>query len=158
MESHGEAEASLVCSIARDVTAHRTATSNNKKGGLVVGSKEVGKMIRQKRKSLQWTQEHLAAKARMDKQYLSRIETGKQQPSLNILEDIANAFGAEGVALEAHGDAVTRLAEGRACVPHEVSPVRSTTAQSHRAASLSLTYIWNRKRNNSKRLMNSCPL
>ena len=60
-----------------------------------MGSKEVGKMIRQKRKSLQWTQEHLAAKARMDKQYLSRIETGKQQPSLNILEDIANAFGSQ---------------------------------------------------------------
>ena len=97
-----------------------------------MGSKEVGKRIRQKRKSLQWTQEHLAAKARMDKQYLSRIERGEQQPSLNILEDIAKAFGAEGVA--------------------------RTTAQSHRAASLSLTYIWNRKRNNSKRLMNLCPL
>ena len=31
----------------------------------------------------------------MDKQYLSRIERGRQQPSLNILENIAKAFGSE---------------------------------------------------------------
>ena len=29
------------------------------------------------------------------------------------------------VALEAHGDAVTRLAKGKACAPHEFSPVYS---------------------------------
>ncbi len=60
-----------------------------------MGSKEVGKMIRQKRKALNWTQEHLAARARMKAQYLSRIERGKQQPSLNILEEIAKALGSE---------------------------------------------------------------
>ena len=60
-----------------------------------MGFTELGKMIRRKRKALNLTQEQLAAKARMDKQYLSRIETGKQQPSLNILKDIAKAFGSE---------------------------------------------------------------
>jgi transcriptional regulator with XRE-family HTH domain len=62
---------------------------------VAVGLTELGKMIRRKRKALNWTQEQLAAKARMDKQYLSRIETGIQQPSLNILDKIAKAFESE---------------------------------------------------------------
>jgi transcriptional regulator with XRE-family HTH domain len=57
-----------------------------------VGFTEVGKMIRRKRKSLKLTQEQLAARARIDKHYLSRIEKGKQQPSLNFLDKIAQAF------------------------------------------------------------------
>ena len=60
-----------------------------------MGLKEVGKRIRQRRKALNWTQEQLAAKARINKQYLSRIERGKQQPSLNTLEKIAKAFESE---------------------------------------------------------------
>jgi transcriptional regulator with XRE-family HTH domain len=59
---------------------------------VAVGFTELGKMIRRKRKSLKLTQEQLAARARIDKHYLSRIEKGKQQPSLNFLDKIAQAF------------------------------------------------------------------
>jgi transcriptional regulator with XRE-family HTH domain len=44
---------------------------------VAVGFTEVGKMIRRKRKSLKLTQEQLAARARIDKHYLSRIERGE---------------------------------------------------------------------------------
>ena len=39
-----------------------------------MGLTEVGQMIRRKRETLKWTQEHLAAKALISPQYLSRIE------------------------------------------------------------------------------------
>jgi len=55
----------------------------------------IGKRIRQKREALDWTQEHLAAKARISSKYLSRIETGVQQPSLLTLHKIAQAFGSK---------------------------------------------------------------
>jgi len=57
-----------------------------------VGFYDIGKMIRRKRKALKLTQEQLAARAGIDKHYLSRIEKGKQQPSLNFLDKIAQAF------------------------------------------------------------------
>jgi len=57
--------------------------------------KKLGEMIRSKRKALQWTQEHLASKARISTQYLSRIETGAQPPSMFALNKIAKAFGSE---------------------------------------------------------------
>jgi transcriptional regulator with XRE-family HTH domain len=59
---------------------------------VAVGFTDIGKMIRRKRKAKNWTQEQLAARARIDKHYLSRIERGKQQPSLNFLDKIAQAF------------------------------------------------------------------
>jgi transcriptional regulator with XRE-family HTH domain len=62
---------------------------------MAVGFTEVGKMIRQKREAQKWTQEHLAAKARINSKYLSRIETGIQQPSLPTLQKIAQAFESE---------------------------------------------------------------
>ena len=60
-----------------------------------MGFTEVGKMIRQRREALNWTQEHLAAKARISSKHLSRIETGVQQPSLHLLDKIAKAFGSK---------------------------------------------------------------
>ena len=57
-----------------------------------MGFTDVGKMIRRKRKALKLTQEQFAARARIDQQYLSRVERGKQQPSLNFLDKIAQAF------------------------------------------------------------------
>ena len=60
-----------------------------------MGFSQIGKIIRQKRAALDWTQEQLAAKARINQHYLSRIETGKQQPSLSILQKIAQAFDSE---------------------------------------------------------------
>ena len=57
--------------------------------------KKLGEMIRGKRKALQWTQEHLASKSRISTQYLSRIETGAQPPSMFALCKIAKALGSE---------------------------------------------------------------
>lgn len=68
---------------------------NSAERKVAVGFTELGKMIRRKRKSLKLTQEQLAARARIDKHYLSRIERGKQQPSLNFLDKIAQAFESE---------------------------------------------------------------
>ena len=65
------------------------------KGGMAVGFSQIGKIIRQIREALGLTQEQLAAKARIDQHYLSRIETGKQQPSLSILQKIAQALDGE---------------------------------------------------------------
>ena len=56
---------------------------------------QVGKIIRQKREAKKWTQEQLAAKARISSKHLSRIETGVQQPSLHLLDKIAKAFGSK---------------------------------------------------------------
>jgi len=60
-----------------------------------VGFTDVGKIIRQKREAKKWTQEQLAAKARISSKHVSRIETGVQQPSLNFLDKIAQAFESE---------------------------------------------------------------
>jgi len=68
---------------------------NSAERKVAVGFMEVGKMIRQKREALDWTQEHLAAKARINSKYLSRIEIGVQQPSLLTLQKIAKAFESE---------------------------------------------------------------
>jgi len=62
---------------------------------VVESQKKLGEMIRSKRKALKWTQEQLAAKVRISTQYLSRIETGAQPPSLFVLEKIAKAFESE---------------------------------------------------------------
>ena len=60
-----------------------------------MGLNQLGKKIRRKREILKWTQEQLAAKARISPQYLSRIERGTQQPSLFTLKKIAKAFESE---------------------------------------------------------------
>ena len=68
---------------------------NSAERKVAVGFTDVRKMIKQKREAKKWTQEQLAAKARITSKHLSRIETGVQQPSLNILDKIAKAFESE---------------------------------------------------------------
>lgn len=60
-----------------------------------MGFTDIGNIIRQKREAKKWTQEQLAAKARITSKYVSRIETGVQQPSLPTLQKIAKAFDSE---------------------------------------------------------------
>ncbi len=58
-----------------------------------------GKNLRAARKSLGWTQEHLAFEAGIKRAYLSEIESGKRNVSLDVVEKLAKAIGAEPSAL-----------------------------------------------------------
>ena len=53
----------------------------------------VGSEIRRRRKALKWTLEDLAAKIDSDTGNLSRVETGKQGASEDVLRKIATALG-----------------------------------------------------------------
>ena len=51
--------------------------------------------IRNLRKKLGWSQEALAEKADVSAPYITQIELGKRTPSLDIVENLANALGVE---------------------------------------------------------------
>jgi len=56
-------------------------------------SDQLGMRIRFLRSERGWSQEDLALEANINKNYLSDLENGRRNPSLDILERIANAFG-----------------------------------------------------------------
>lgn len=49
--------------------------------------------VRNRRVLKRMSQQELAEKAKVDRSYLSRIETGDAKPSLAVLERIASALG-----------------------------------------------------------------
>lgn len=51
--------------------------------------------IRTLRKELGWSQEFLAEKAGVSAPYITQIELGHRTPSLDIVQNIANAFDVE---------------------------------------------------------------
>ncbi len=51
---------------------------------------EIGKRLRELRKSLNFTQKEFAKKIAIDYTYIGKIERGEQNPSLKILQKIAN--------------------------------------------------------------------
>lgn len=54
----------------------------------------LGVTLRRMRESKDWTQEQLAAKAKVTRPYLTMLETGaKKNPSLDILKRLAKALG-----------------------------------------------------------------
>lgn len=53
---------------------------------------EFGSKIQMLRKNHDLSQEKLAAILKINRNYLSRIETGKSEPSLSVLRDIAEYF------------------------------------------------------------------
>lgn len=53
-----------------------------------------GKNVRAARKEKGWTQEQLAFEAGIKRAYLSEIEGGKRNPTLDVVEKIAAALGA----------------------------------------------------------------
>ena len=53
---------------------------------------QLGMRIRFLRKNLHWSQEDLALNANINKNYISDLENGRRNPSLEILERISNAF------------------------------------------------------------------
>ena len=57
--------------------------------------KILGNRIRQKRKSLNWTQEHLADKATIDRSYIGGVERGERNLTFTILCQICAALNCD---------------------------------------------------------------
>ena len=53
---------------------------------------QLGMRIKYLRQKLKWSQEDLALNANVNKNYISDLENGRRNPSLEILERIAIAF------------------------------------------------------------------
>ena len=53
---------------------------------------QFGMRIKYLRKRLKWSQEDLALNSNINKNYISDLENGRRNPSLDILERIAIAF------------------------------------------------------------------
>jgi transcriptional regulator with XRE-family HTH domain len=63
--------------------------------------KTFGKRVRELRKDRGWTQERLAEAADLHENYVSRLETGEQEPGLFVILRLCGAFGvAVGVLLQ----------------------------------------------------------
>ena len=54
---------------------------------------QLGMRIKFLRKERNWSQEDLALEANVNKNYICDLENGRRNPSLEILEKIAVAFG-----------------------------------------------------------------
>lgn len=54
--------------------------------------KELGSRIREKRKALGWTQEHLAAEADIDRSYIGGVERGERNLTFTVLCQICTAL------------------------------------------------------------------
>ena len=54
---------------------------------------QLGMRLRFLRQQRRWSQEDLALNANVNKNYISDLENGRRNPSLDILERIAVAFG-----------------------------------------------------------------
>lgn len=53
---------------------------------------QLGMRIKYLRQKLHWSQEDLALNANINKNYISDLENGRRNPSLEILERIATSF------------------------------------------------------------------
>lgn len=60
---------------------------------------EFGKKVQMLRKNHNISQENLAVLLKINRNYLSRIETGKSEPTLSIIKDIASFFKIDVAAL-----------------------------------------------------------
>lgn len=58
-------------------------------------SKYLGAAVRQHRQLVRLSQEELAERAGKDRTYVSGIERGRRNPSLSVLQSIADALGAD---------------------------------------------------------------
>ena len=55
----------------------------------------LGQRIREKRKSLGWTQEHLADQAEIDRSYIGGVERGERNLTFTILCQICRALSCD---------------------------------------------------------------
>ena len=58
-----------------------------------------GKRVRELRKAQGWTQEELANRAGLDRTYIGRCETGRQNATLKTIYALAAALGVEPATL-----------------------------------------------------------
>lgn len=63
------------------------------------GLKILGERIREKRKSLGWTQEELADYAGIDRSYIGGVERGERNLTFKVLCEICRALGCDVAAL-----------------------------------------------------------
>ena len=61
--------------------------------------KELGQRIRKRRKDCGWSQEHLAAKAGVDRSYIGGVERGERNVTFALLCNICRALGCDVAAL-----------------------------------------------------------
>jgi len=61
--------------------------------------KQLGNRIREKRKTLGWSQEELAAKADIDRSYIGGVERGERNLTFTILCQVCTALGCDVAAL-----------------------------------------------------------
>jgi transcriptional regulator with XRE-family HTH domain len=57
--------------------------------------KILGKRIRQKRKSFNWTQEDLAAQAEIDRSYIGGVERGERNLTFTVLCQVCKALNCD---------------------------------------------------------------
>ncbi|WP_227698621.1 helix-turn-helix domain-containing protein [Sphingomonas hengshuiensis] len=74
---------------------------------IMVLSEVFGRNVRSARREKGWTQEQLAFEADVKRSYLSEIESGKRNPTLDIVEKIAVALGVKPGALLEESPAAT---------------------------------------------------
>lgn len=61
--------------------------------------KQLGTRIREKRKTLGWTQEDLASSAQIDRSYIGGVERGERNLTFSVLCQICVALGCDVAAL-----------------------------------------------------------
>jgi len=62
-------------------------------------SRVIGQNVRRHRIERKWTQEMLAAEVKLSSDYISRLELGKENPTLDVLVRISIVFNREVVEL-----------------------------------------------------------
>ena|GEM_PF-273001 len=65
----------------------------NQKGGIALNSKTIGSRMKEKRKEKGLTQQELSGLCGISTNYYSSIESGRNSPSLAVLDSIANRLG-----------------------------------------------------------------
>ena len=58
-------------------------------------AKSLGPAIRRHRELIRLSQEELAARAGLDRTYVSGVERGRRNPTVDVLQRLANALGAD---------------------------------------------------------------
>ncbi len=64
--------------------------------------KVLGERVRQRRKSLGWTQEELADQAEIDRSYIGGVERGERNLTFTVLCQIAGALSCDVASLTAN--------------------------------------------------------
>ncbi len=69
----------------------------------------IGKIIKRRRLSVEWTQEELATRAGIDTSNVSRIERGRQSLTEDTLKALSDAFGIPASELMAEAEVIENI-------------------------------------------------